>query len=66
MSFKYGTFSGERDGRFYTDMDETSILKLLDGVPSLSLTRQKVSGDVRPGHSGEKWLNVFCERRELS
>ncbi|MCR5347176.1 MAG: methyltransferase domain-containing protein [Fretibacterium sp.] len=59
MSFKYGTFSGERDGRFYTDMDETSLKKLMDSIPSLSLTRQKITEDVRPGHSGEKWLNAF-------
>ena len=66
MSFKYGTFSGKRDGRFYTDMDETSILKLLDDVPALSLTRQKVSSDVRPGHSGEKWLNVFYNKSDCN
>ncbi|MCR4818732.1 MAG: methyltransferase domain-containing protein [Fretibacterium sp.] len=60
MSFKYGTFSGERDGRFYTDMDETSLRRLLDGIPALSLVRQKITEDVRPGHAGEKWLNAFC------
>nr|MCR4818043.1 methyltransferase domain-containing protein [Fretibacterium sp.] len=62
MSFKYGTSSGERDGRFYTDMDETSLRRLLDGIPALSLIRQKITDDVRPEHSGEKWLNVFCRR----
>ena len=65
MSFKYGTFSGERDGRFYTDMDETSLKRLLDGIPALSLIRQKVSEDVRPEHTGEKWLNAFCKKREV-
>lgn len=62
MSFKYGTFSGERDGRFYTDMDETSLKRLLDCIPTLSLIRQKITEDVRPEHAGEKWLNVFCRR----
>ena len=65
MSFKYGTFSGERDGRFYTDMDETSLKRLLDGIPALSLIRQRVTEDVRPGHAGEKWLNAFCEKRKV-
>ena len=60
MSFKYGTFSGERDGRFYTDMDEAFLRRLLDGIPALSLIRQKITEDVRPGHAGEKWLNAFC------
>ena len=62
MSFKYGTFSGERNERFYTDMNETSLLRLLDSIPALSLIRQKVTEDVRPGHAGEKWLNVFCKK----
>ena len=62
MSFKYGTFSGERDGRFYTDMNEASLKKLLDDIPALSLIRQKVTKDVRLGHSGEKWLNAFCKK----
>ena len=62
MSFKYGTFSGKRDGRFYMDMDETSLKKLLDGIPALSLISQKVTEDVRQSHAGEKWLNTFCER----
>ena len=64
MSFKYGTFSGERDERFYTDLDETSLKGLLDDIPSLSLIRQKITDDVRPDHSGEKWLNVFCRREQ--
>ncbi len=62
MSFKHGAFFGERDGRFYTDLDETSLKGLLDGIPSLSLIRQKITDDVRPDHSGEKWLNAFCRR----
>ena len=62
MSFKYGTFSGKRDGRFYTDMNEASLKKLLDDIPALSLIRQKVTKDVRLGHSGEKWLNAFCKK----
>lgn len=62
MSFKYGTFSGKRDGRFYMDMDETSLKKLLDGIPALSLISQKVTEDVRQSHAGEKWLNTLCER----
>jgi len=60
MSFKYGNFSGERDGCFYTDFDETSLTKMLYDIPSLSLVRYTISEDVRPNHSGEKWLNVFC------
>ena len=64
MSFKQGAFSGERDGRFYTDMDEASLKGLLDGIPTLSLIRQKITEDVRPDHSGEKWLNVFCRKNK--
>ena len=29
-SFKYGTYEGERDGRYFTDLTEDSIAELMD------------------------------------
>ena len=63
MSFKYGIFFGKRDGRFYTDVDETSIKKVLDNIPELCLVSHKISEDVRSNHVGEKWLNIFCIKK---
>ena len=62
-SFKYGTFSGERNGRFFTDMTESTFADLLQRVGGLSVEEQWVSSDVRPGRSEEKWLNLILRKR---
>ena len=63
VSFKYGTFSGERNGRFFTDMDESSFDSLLEDVPELEIYREYITEDVRPCREAEKWLNVFMKVR---
>lgn len=59
-SFKYGSFEGERNGRFFTDMTEDGIRKLLS--PLFTPTRIWTTSDARPGRSDEKWLNVTAIR----
>ena len=62
-SFKYGHFSGERNGRFFTDMTETSFADFLQGVVGLEVEEQWVTSDVRPGRSEEKWLNLILRKK---
>lgn len=62
-SFKYGTFSGKRNGRFFTDMTETTFADLLQGVIGLEVEEQWVSSDVRPERSEEKWLNLILRKK---
>lgn len=57
-SFKHGTFEGERNGRFFTDLTEDGIEKLLP--PLFSPTRIWTTSDARPGRSGERWLNIMA------
>ena len=57
-SFKYGTFEGERNGRFFTDLTEDGIEKLLP--PLFTPTRIWTTNDSRPGRSDERWLNVMA------
>ena len=64
VSFKYGTFHGERNGRFFTDMNEELFETLLKGIPELSIDRQFITEDVRPGRKTEKWLNVFLKKSQ--
>lgn len=62
-SFKYGTFSGERNGRFFTDMTEDIFSELLEEISGLSIEEQWVTSDVRPGRGEEKWLNILlCKK----
>lgn len=62
-SFKYGTFAGERNGRFFTDMTEESFAAFLDGEKELEVEEEWVTRDVRPGRSEEKWLNLILRKR---
>ena len=62
-SFKYGTFVGERNGRFFTDMTETTFADLLSAIDGLEMEEQWVSSDARPERSGEKWLNLILRKR---
>ena len=59
VSFKYGTFEGIRNGRYFTDLTEESLHAILDRVGGLDIIRTGITGDARPGREDEKWLNVL-------
>lgn len=61
-SFKYGTFEGERNGRYFTDMTEGSLSALLTKVTDFNIEEQWITSDVRPGREEEKWLNVILKK----
>lgn len=61
-SFKYGTFCGERNGRYFTDMTEETFSDLLLRVPELKVEKEWVTGDVRAGRESEKWLNLILQK----
>lgn len=62
-SFKYGTFSGERNGRFFTDMTKETFSDFVGGIDSLRLEEQWVTFDVRPERGEEKWLNLILQKK---
>lgn len=64
MSFKKGDFSGERKGRYFTDLTEEGITSLLEQVPFLKTETLFLTGDVRPGRGGEEWINVFAVKED--
>ena len=43
-----------RGGRWFADLDEPALRALVAGVPGLGVDRVDVTGDARPGRSGEK------------
>ena len=61
-SFKYGTFAGERDGRFFTDMTEETFAEFLSKIKGLDVEEQWITSDVRPGRGEEKWLNLILRK----
>ena len=62
-SFKYGNFEGYRKERYFTDMDEASFAEFIKDFPEIEVEELWVTGDVRPGRSSEKWLNLILRKR---
>ncbi len=62
-SFKYGTFEGMRNGRYFIDMTADSLKKLLQDVKGLEIEETWITSDVRPGRGEEKWLNLFLRKK---
>ncbi len=56
-SFKYGNDEVERNGRRFTNLNETLLKQLLSTLP-LSIQKTWITEDLRPGRSDEKWLNA--------
>lgn len=61
-SFKYGTFEGDRNGRYFTDMTEESFKELISDMNNLKIEEQWITSDVRPGRGEEKWLNLILRK----
>lgn len=62
-SFKYGTFAGERNGRFFTDMTEVTFAEFIKEIEDLEVEEQWTTSDVRPGRGEEQWLNLILRKR---
>lgn len=63
ISFKYGTFEGERNGRYFTDMTEETFADFMKDIEELQTEETWISSDVRPGRSEEKWLNLILRKK---
>ena len=58
-SFKYGDFAGDRDGRFFHDMNEESVEELFADVPGFRIEDMWQSHDVRRDKDAY-WINVIA------
>ena len=63
VSFKYGDFSGERNGRMFTDLSDESFGRMIEDIPEFSIVERGLSYDVRPGREEEKWLNAIVVKK---
>lgn len=65
-SFKYGTFEGERNGRYFTDYTDHTFREFMEANPrafkALERCEMWLTNDVRPERSEEKWLNVILRK----
>ncbi|MCD8018514.1 MAG: class I SAM-dependent methyltransferase [Clostridiales bacterium] len=61
-SFKYGTFQGKRNGRYFTDMSESTFTKLVQPIREITTEEMWITSDARPDRCDEKWLNVILRK----
>lgn len=57
-SFKYGEGEVEREGRHFTNLNETLLAEILQGT-NLTVAKHWQTGDQREGRENERWLNAM-------
>ena len=62
-SFKYGDFEGMRNGRYFIDLTESRLQKILQETNVLELKEKWISTDIRPGRDEEKWMNIILVKK---
>lgn len=63
-SFKHGSFAGERNGRYFTDLEHAAAETLVAQTPGLVLRELWQTEDLRPERV-ESWLNVLAQRLDV-
>ena len=58
-SFKYGDFEGMRNGRYFIDMTEDKLQRILHETDVFQIKEKWISSDVRQGRDDEKWMNML-------
>jgi SAM-dependent methyltransferase len=61
MSFRYGEFEGERDGRYYTDYRTKTLKELISRFSNLELIEMQKHGDSRPD-SNNTWIYALVRK----
>ena len=64
-SFKYGTFEGERNGRYFTDFTEELFEEFARQISGLQIEKMWITGDVREGRDDERWLNILLRKTDI-
>lgn len=63
MSFKYGDYEGERDGRYFNDMNEEKFDKSFGTMKDWIIVEKWISEDVRR-EKNNQWFNVILRKEE--
>ena len=64
-SFKYGEFEGERNGRYFTDLNEERLHRLIEDTGVFIVEETWITSDVKLGRDEEKWMNMILKKKEL-
>ena len=64
ISFKYGDFEGEKNGRYFTYLTEESFEEIIKAIPELTIEKLWISSDVRIERGKEQWLNIMLRKQD--
>lgn len=62
-SFKYGDFEGLRNDRYFIDITEDKLKKILQETNIFELREKWITKDIRPGRNEEKWMNILLIKK---
>jgi len=62
-SFKYGDQEREKDGRYFNDMDDAQLERIISFLPMVHLEEIWTTADQRPNRRSEMWLNMILTLR---
>lgn len=60
-SFKYGDFEGLRNGRYFNDLTETTVIELFEKT-DFKILKTWITHDARKGREDEKWINIIVKK----
>jgi HAD superfamily hydrolase (TIGR01509 family) len=63
VSFKHGTADREKEGRFFTDLEERGLRRIVEEIDGVAVHSIWVTKDRRPGKN-EEWLNCLLVKKE--
>lgn len=61
ISYKLGNFEGERNGRFFLDVESTAFRDILSCITGLVIIEEWFTKDIRP-EKQVKWYNVILKK----
>lgn len=61
-SFKYGDFEGERNGRYFNDLTESTACELFE-KNGFEIINTWLTNDARPGREDERWVNILVRKK---
>ncbi|WP_336797389.1 class I SAM-dependent methyltransferase [Erwinia aphidicola] len=64
LSFKYGSGEREKDGRRFTDMDESGLEEMIGGLSGIEVMECWITGDRRHEKKSETWINMVIARKK--
>ncbi len=62
VSFKYGSFEGYKNGRYFTNLTLERFLDIPYISKGFSIEKHFITSDVRKNRENEKWLNIIMRK----